>query len=43
MFLIYETEEDGGDSSEAARGRIVGEYTQLIQRLKSHGTLVLPD
>ena len=36
MLLIYETEEDE-DSSEAARGRIVGEYTQLIQRLKSHG------
>ena len=37
LLLIYETEEDWGDSSEAARGRIVGEYTQLIQRLKSHG------
>ena len=37
MFLIYETEEDWGDSSTAARGRFVGEYTLLIQRLKSHG------
>ena len=37
MLLIYETEEDWGDSSEATRGRIVGEYTQLTQGLKSHG------
>jgi hypothetical protein len=37
MLLIYDAEEECGNLSEAERGRIVNEYMQLTQRLKSAG------
>ena len=37
MLLIYGTEEEWGNLSEGERGRIVKEYMQFTERLKSAG------